>query len=265
MTRPTARASRVSPPELPAPAVRPGAAALGALQSDRRTSASRPATGRGYGPAAQRAAIRAGRRRPAPASPGSSRTPRAARCPRARGPGRSPRRDQGGPRGRRGRGAARPVLPRHARPGTPHERRVAPRRRGLRNPTDENNLRDDLDDPSRKLIRRMLGAVVEYDREMTLCGCGTAAAPRPRRAATPTARPRSATPPSTASSAAPRPSSDPRPDPRPPRGRRLHARHRPNAQRGRPAIQARRLHGPARPSPQSSARTPPPRPRTEAA
>lgn len=34
--------------------------------------------------------------------------------------------------------------------------------------TDENNLRDDPDDPSRKLIRRMLGAVVEYDREMTL-------------------------------------------------------------------------------------------------
>lgn len=33
---------------------------------------------------------------------------------------------------------------------------------------DENNLRDDPDDPSRKLIRRMLGAVVEYDREMTL-------------------------------------------------------------------------------------------------
>lgn len=34
--------------------------------------------------------------------------------------------------------------------------------------SDENNLRDDPDDPSRKLIRRMLGAVVEYDREMTL-------------------------------------------------------------------------------------------------
>jgi DNA invertase Pin-like site-specific DNA recombinase len=33
---------------------------------------------------------------------------------------------------------------------------------------DENSLRDDPDDPSRKLIRRMLGAVVEYDREMTL-------------------------------------------------------------------------------------------------
>ena len=33
---------------------------------------------------------------------------------------------------------------------------------------DENSLRDDPDDPSRKLIRRILGAVVEYDREMTL-------------------------------------------------------------------------------------------------
>ena len=34
--------------------------------------------------------------------------------------------------------------------------------------TDENNLRNDPDDPSRKMLRRIIGAVSEYEREMVV-------------------------------------------------------------------------------------------------
>lgn len=62
---------------------------------------------------------------------------------------------------------------------------------------DENNLRDDPEDPSRKLIRRMLGAVVEYDREMTLLRLRNGRRAKARQGGFATGRPHTATTPST--------------------------------------------------------------------
>ena len=65
---------------------------------------------------------------------------------------------------------------------------------------DNEMLNGESKEPSRKLVRVIMGAISEYDREMTVDRLAQAAQPRPLAAATHTARCPTATAPPTASS-----------------------------------------------------------------